>query len=263
MALRVVEDYLLAEIGRWHGGEQVSMDDWPGSFPSAWDEHFQAQLDALVAVGLLEPHDAQRWRQEWDDHARHPLRAAVGAAHREQATRYLEGIEAAGAAADAIVAAVTTLESLGVVDMEQVARWIERAAAAGDEDADLPDVGEDDLRRVALGPVDERLDGFRVVCVELYPRGAVMRWTAREGDVSTASQEVGGLAWAGILVPDEPDIALSDDLGTVYTAGRSSAAVTACGRARGSTSFTPVVPEAASRLVVERNRREITIPLGT
>ena len=108
-------------------------------------------------------------------------------------------------------------------------RLVEDDEPWDDDGGDLPDVGAGDLRRVVLGPAEEA-GGFRVLAVELYPGGVVVRWTA----------------------PGFPEtISLSDDAGTDYDE-QDIDGDESDGRAlRGQATFTPGAPATAARLGID------------
>lgn len=266
MAAPHVENHLLREIARWHSGAQVAMGGPHGYFPAGWDlgARFQAQLDALVAVGLLDGGEAEAWRAEWDDAEEPPARPGLDPDLADRARRYVESLVAHEEDPGRVVAAVTALERVGAFDEDEADGWIDRVSGWEDDEpggADLVEVAEDDLRHVALGPIEE-VDGFRVVCVELYPRGAVVRWTRR---TDKAAQFVAGdRDWRGMSVVwgDDAEFGLADDVGTAYDDRGGGGGSGGFGPERWTTSFVPAVPDAARRLFVVRGDHRIEIELS-
>jgi hypothetical protein len=249
-----VEDHLLVECAKWAGRTDLAIATRPEFEPAA---HFIAQLQALAAIGLLDGSEVAAWRERFEEVRGHE-EVVVDAALRERAERYLESLlldsppEDEGP--DPLASALQVLEEIGVLGEEESGRWLERAYAAedadddeDDDDDDWPAFDERELRRVLLGPSEET-GGFRVTSVELYSQGVVVRWSARGGEVGGAEPE--------------PDLVLSDDMGTVYEPTGGGSAGGGSELTRGEAEFVPAVPDEASRLVVRGPGGPVTLELG-
>ncbi|HKP91600.1 MAG TPA: hypothetical protein VJT75_16660 [Thermoleophilaceae bacterium] len=225
-------DHLLVECAKWHGGVPgLSIAVGPDFDP---EEHFAAQVEAFVAVGLLDGGEADDWRRRFAETAA-PEELVVDAALQERIERYLDSLLRMSEGDDrALQTAVNVLAHAGALTDADVSRWFDRMIEADDDEDeqdegedDWPDVGDRDLRRVVLGP-ERAAGGVRVVSAELYPAGLILRWTA----------------------PDFADLALADDAGTAYRECDVDADGDDVSLVRGATSFAPAVPEGATRLLV-------------
>lgn len=216
-----VADHLLLECARWRGNlPGVAIATAPGFDPGA---HFTAQLGTFAAVGLLDPDEAPGWWERF--HATAPTpRLEPDDALRERAGLHLDALRDAGNH-DALNEALHTLVGIGALTTGEAVDWLGDDEA---EDDDWEDVTAPDLLGVVLGPPEEA-GGFRVVAVELYPAGLVMRWAARE----------------------VPELALADDVGTDYEERDGEADVTGGRRFRGHTAFAPALPPDATLLAVD------------
>jgi hypothetical protein len=109
-----------------------------------------------------------------------------------------------------------------------------------------PSVGGD-LRRVIPVASQELSGGLRIVSVECYLDGLVVRWLA-----------------PGVFIDQGtlgPPVELHDDLGTTYrfVGGGASGHADAV---RGDALFVPAPPPAASRLHLSRNGQTMEVPLS-
>ena len=93
---------------------------------------------------------------------------------------------------------------------------------------------------------DDLGGGFRVVSVECYERGLIVRWL-----VSPAVDD-----WSRL-----PPVKVVDDVGTEYryTSGGGFGHATAL---RGDTMFRPAPPPAASRLTISHRDASVTVSLA-
>src|SRR2546423_309951 len=204
MASGPVEDHLLVECAVWNGRTELSVAASEGFEPR---RHFEAQLEALEATGLLAAREAEDWMRRFDDAATPDEPLTVDQALRERVDRYLESLlppDPFGNDPDGrLETPLQLLEELTTLSEPDAMRGLERNfpdELEEDEDEDEP-LRRRELRGVVLGPGDE-VAGMRVVDLELYDDGAVVRWTALESS--------------------EPALDLSDDIGTSYefTGGR-------------------------------------------
>jgi hypothetical protein len=240
-----VEDHLLVECAKWNGRTDLLIAAPTDFDPSA---HFELQLEALVAVGVLEDAKAALWRRRFAEAAEPQRPVAVDAALRARIDAYLESLLPEEDGSDAFDEALDVLQDLGLLAEEDIDRWFERVAGAEGWDGDAE--GDDDwiefvgreLRSVALGPGEE-VDGFRLVALELYDDGVIARWSAAEHELAT-------------------EIELSDDVDTDYQpVGGSSGGGGPSRRVRGVTNFVPAVPTGASRLVLTRDGDRVELDL--
>jgi hypothetical protein len=236
-----VADHLLVECAKWNGGLAGHAVAVSTGFDAA--EHFAAQLAAFAAIGLVSPDEADDWRRRFADAGRPDPQLEVDTELRERTGRYLESLlrSPTEARSQALAEAVNVFGQLGILTRSEASGWLGRLYADDEDDSgpEEPDVRDRDLRRVILGPVEER-DGFRVVSVEVYPGGLIVNWTAREFC----------------------DLALSDDVGTPYEERDMDASESSGELMRGETAFAPAVPETATRLSVEVAGQRVEMELG-
>jgi hypothetical protein len=238
VAAERIEDHLLVECAKWNGATDLLIATSGGFEPRA---HFEAQLDALAAVGLLTPDEMQAWRGRFEEAGRAARPVEVDEALRRRVDRYLESLLPADEDDDQLGEAIAVLERLGVLTEDEGMRWHRRALEADpdydedDEDDDWPEYDARELRRVLLGPLEETA-GLRVTSVELYAGAVVVRWNAAPG--------------ARLVDDMEPDLALSDDAGTDYAPIGGGAGSGGGARMRGETTFVPGVPQTATRLTL-------------
>ena len=218
-------DHLLVECAKWHGGVPGLGIVTTHDFDPA--EHFAVQLEAFSAVGLLEPDEVMEWRRRFAE-AAPPSGLEVDPGLRERGERYLESLRAGdGVDSEAFQAALQVLTALGVLTWGDVTSRLDAFDGDSDEE-EWPDIGRGDLRRVVLGPAEEAA-GVRIVAVELYPDGLVLRWTAN----------------------DLPELAIYDDVGTPFEERDAEGDESGGRRVRGTTVFTPAAPDTATRLAIE------------
>jgi hypothetical protein len=107
-----------------------------------------------------------------------------------------------------------------------------------------PSVGAD-LRRVLPVASDDLGGGFRVVSVEIYELGLIVRWL-----VSPPVDD-----WS-----PSPPVMLADDVGTDYrhTSGGGFGHLTV---ERGDAMFVPTPPPAASVLTISHHDRSVAVNL--
>ena len=240
----VVDDHLLVECARLRRSTEASA-------------YFDAQLEALTAIGLLDDGAAAAWRRRSAETPERDPEFQPTAALRDRAQRYLESIwsDAAGPG-DYFVSAVDLLSALRVISAKDGERWFDRMNEDEHADAELeaaerwpwPELGE--VRRVLLGPPDEPA-GFRVTSVELYDDCVLARWSVHMAD---------GTAETSFALQG-PEPIISDDLGTKYeslcivgSTERVDSGLLGDPRPRprwrGETTFVPAVPDDATRLVL-------------
>jgi hypothetical protein len=261
MASQRVEDYLLVERAKWQGDLDLLIAVGRGFKPEV---HFEAQLAALVAVGLLSDAEAERWRVGFSP------RPELGgkkmdSAVRERAERYLESLLSAASDDELwerVEVPLDLLVDLGVLSESDVDRWFERTLEAegmeqGDDDlADDEDPGFSgrELRQVFLGPAEEHA-GFRITSVELYDDGILVRWSQLQPDGPRAA-----LDREAFFSELDDELVVTDDAGTRYEdmgggfggGGRRQ-------RIRGESELTPAVPGSATRLFVNRGGHRFVI----
>jgi hypothetical protein len=109
-----------------------------------------------------------------------------------------------------------------------------------------PSVGAD-LRSVVPVASDDLGGGFRIVSVECYELGLIVRWL-----VSPPSDD-----WS-----PSPPVTLADDVGTKYrhTSGGAFGHATAD---RGDAMFVPAPPPAASVLTISHHDRSVAVSLAS
>jgi hypothetical protein len=243
-----VEDHLLVECAKARGEAGI------GYAASSADrgDRFDAQVEALQAVGLLDGAEVRDWRAR----VRAPPEPAVATiddALRVRVESYLESLFVPDddEALARLTSAVGVLQGLGVLTEEEAEDWWERMMDLdADEGEDWVELCGGEIRRVLLAP-DEEANGFRPVSVELYDDAVILRWTLLGG--------------APFLV----DLTLADDVGTRYESRGGGATGGDFGareelarrRSRGHDTFTPAVPVAATQLVVERAGHRFEIAL--
>jgi hypothetical protein len=238
-----VEEHLLVECAKWNGGTDLMIATSEGFDPVA---HFEAQLEALAELGLLTPDEMETWRGRFAEAGRPAAPVVVDEALRARVERYLQSLMPAGGAPtdeedDQLSVAIEVLERLGVLTEEQGMEWHMRALRADpdheddEDDDDFPEYEARELRRVLLGPVEEH-DGVRITSVELYDDAVVVRWNAAAG--------------THLAHDMEPDLSLSDDLGTPYSPTGGSGGSGGSERMRGDSDFVPGVPAGAGRLTL-------------
>ena len=206
---------------------------------------FEAQLEALETIGLLDPGVAGDWMRRFDDAAAPDEPLEVDQVLRERVDRYLESLLPRDPCEDdpdrRLEITLHLLEELKILSEEEAMRWLVRDMPGDLNDDEDEDLRCRELRHVLVGPAEE-VSGTRVVTLELYDDGVVVRWTALEDD--------------------EPALELSDDAGTAYeftSGGWSSGGKS---RVRGENAFTPAVPEGASTLRLALEGRDFELELG-
>lgn len=109
-----------------------------------------------------------------------------------------------------------------------------------------PSVGAD-LRRVLPVASDDLGGGFRIVSVEFYERGLIVRWL-----VSPPVDD-----WSPY-----PPVTLTDDVGTEYryTSGGAFGHLTA---ERGDAMFVPAPPPAATVLTISHHDRSVAVNIAS
>lgn len=226
-------DHLLSECAKWRGGVPgLAIVTAPGFDPG---ELFAAQLGTFAAVGLLDPDEASDWWRRFHDGAPPPP-LDPDPALRERAQRHLESLRDDP---ESLSAALGTLMAIGVLGpAEATAALGPNGEDPDDDQDDWPDIGEGDLRRVVLGPAEEA-GGVRVIAVELYAGGLLVRWTGHR----------------------LPELAVSDDLGTAYAEVDAEGDESGGGRMRGVATFAPAVPGHAGRLAIDVDGGRLEVAL--
>jgi hypothetical protein len=221
-----------------------------------------AAIDAFEGIGLLDPGLAAHWRGLFAAAAAAGPGARPEAELRARVHAYLaelirEGRDAHrrgdgfGAAPTAVL---NDLRQLGLLDEEDVRWWFELLLSGVADEAQPEPTPLERLERRIPGP-PERRRGSRVVAVDLFDHGVVVRVhqarAGRDMDVLPDEQEPDARPCSMF----EP-ILLEDDVGTIYRllgggAGGSGSrnsdgpGVSACIGA-----FAPRVPDAARHLVI-------------
>lgn len=247
--LRTQRDW--AERGRYQPGDPIL---------AAGNE---GRLLAMEYAGAITPAEGAEWRERLREAS-----AAKAATHppvsdevRNRAVLHLERLAVGvtsepGDSSRAALSSVLAYERAGVLSADEALAWRERLRAQmGLEPERPPLCSQRDLLTVHAGPV-ERYQGVRITSVELYADGLVLRWHRAkpwpEGSDtphiwSRVDQETDG---ADELIPRS----LTDDLGTRYVIGRVRRELGINGGGwvvrLGSSSFTPAIPPAATRLRV-------------
>jgi hypothetical protein len=214
-------------------------------------------------VGAITLAEGAEWRERLREAsaAKASPHAPVSDEVRNRAVSHLERLAAGvtsepGDSSPAALSSVLAYERAGVLSADEALAWRERLRARmGLEPERPPLCSQRDLRAVHAGPV-ERYQGVRIMSVEFYADGLVLRWHRAnpwpEGSDtpriwSRVDQETDG---ADELTP----AALTDDLGTRYVVGRVRRELGINGGGwlvrLGSSSFTPAIPPAAKRLRV-------------
>jgi hypothetical protein len=246
MASGPVEDHLLVECATWNGRTELAVAVSEGFEPR---RHFEAQLEALEAIGLLPAREAEDWMRRFDDAAMPDEPLEVDHALRDRVDRYLESLPTPDPFDDqpdrSLEITLQLLEQLTILSEHDAMRWLQRKfrdelEEDEDEDEDEP-LRRRELRGVLLGPAEE-VAGMRVVDLELYDDGVVVRWTALENN--------------------EPALDLADDIGTSYEFTGGEWGSGSGSRVRGESEFTPAAPKRASRLRLNLEGRSFELELG-
>src|SRR3954453_7584823 len=232
MASDPVEDHLLIECAVWNGRTELAVAASEGFEPR---RHFEAQLGALEAIGLPPAREAEDWMRRFDNAAKPDEPLEVDEALRDRVDRYLESLPTPDPFDDepdgSLEITLRLLEQLTILSADDAMRWLQRKfrdelEEDEDEDEDEP-LRRSELWGVLLGPAED-VAGTRVVILELYEDGIVVRWTALENN--------------------EPALDLADDIGTSYEFTGGEWRSGSGSRVRGESEFTPAAPERASRL---------------
>ena len=245
MASGPVEDHLLVECAIWNGRTELAVAASEGFEPR---RHFEAQLEALEAIGLLSAREAEDWMRRFDDAAMPDEPLEVDQALRDRVDRYLESLPTPDQFDDqpdrSLEITLQLFEQLTILSEHDAMGWLKRKFASEldeDEDEDEDEaLRRAELRGVLLGPAEE-VAGMRVVDLELYDDGVVVRWTALEDD--------------------EPALDLADDIGTSYEFMGGDWGSGSGSRVRGEAEFTPAVPKRASRLRLNLDGRSFELEL--
>jgi len=240
---------------------------------------FDAALDAIEALGVVESETIARWRSSTQNGAipgvdrAGPTLEAVQARIKEMLTelgcRTSESEEARRRFFD-VANAATSME---FVDREVMRVWREETYA--------PPSGEGRRRgrftatfgMQSLGdlvavrdPPSERKGGFRPTAIELFSEGVLARWQ----HIQPEPDYDGAIAWPGdeverVLTLPPTEFRLSDDLGTNYSRGmggtRAQRLNSGCFLTEGISTFEPAVPDAARRLRLLTDRGEFDVDL--
>lgn len=161
---------------------------------------------------------------------------------------------------------VSALGDVGALSRDEAARWRDRLNARlglpsltqqEDLDRQRTCIGRE-LRRVIAGPFGGE-GGLEITHAELYSDGAMIYWHERRPPehfedrvprLKPPPLELGGRAGP----PDQPAIAVRDDLGTAYEGQQ--------GRVPAVMALVPAIADGASRLEIRYGRRRFEIPLG-
>jgi hypothetical protein len=247
-----VDDLLVARFGR--------SSDAPDEAPSA-------VLDALSAGGLLSTEDRAAWERAFTAGALPDANAEALVAETSVATRAHALVEERAASdPEGVFGVVETLRDVGAISDEEAHAWqrkvITRSLGDGEREGTWRTVNHDlarfrgeNLRTVVVGP-EERKRGARVICVERYDDGVLVRWhfvrveVDRSGAARRLRDEI-----EPVDRPLPPDFRLTDDVGTAYSSagGGSHGRETDEGDyvAHGTAEFTPAVPPKARLLRLE------------
>lgn len=228
----------------------------------------EGALSALLAVGVIDSGDAERWRRRYvavsaDRHDGRPVPTDVRARALQALGDFERRYECTAAdkeQRDVVFRARIAAESFraaGVISLEEWRNWysgFNRVLGISEEPEDLihgPQLS--DVVRVVTGPQDPVGD-IRLTFVELYDDGLVIRW---RGAVLPDDDELGD---------DEDDAAwfrevdVEDDVGTVYEsygdAGGGAGEVET-----GDEVLGPAVPNAASLLRITVDTARFEVPL--
>lgn len=275
----LAEIHLLRLVGEFHN---PNMND--GSSLETARETFEGALEACLAVGAISNSETGWWR-ELHGCARAIDAIEPAALDREAVVRariYVEGlIDAIGAdsgAGDAhldthvVHDALEALHAVGVFGPAERAALDERLRVAAeahgvrvDEEAEEPDDEErftgSELRDVLVGP-DEPVAGVRVICVERYADGLVLRWrqSLAAGKPSRGERKKLLLGAGG-----DQQLLLYDDVDTDFwlSSSGSGGDFTDDGRyvIEGHSEFVPAVPSEARRLSMALEGEEASIDL--
>ena len=228
---------------------------------------FEAALDAAVSVGLV-PEDERATWLGWRDRYGEPDAglggdaAAALALLERMAGEARSSRSATHEVTDEEVRFVDALETcllFGVIDEREFDEWERRGLREPGDEPELQDEGPDvapslvRLRGVyPAGPATWAGAALRIVCVECYDDGILVRWHARD-------LESGDAAW-------ERALEIGDDLGTAYAPQSSSSGwtqLTGGYRVSGETTFDPAPPPAATRLQVRSGDAPLELDLTT
>jgi hypothetical protein len=253
-----VEDFLIAQLNR----------------------RGAAVVEALAAAALLDETERRAWDEALQTGALPETGAEPSLSEAELERRVEEFIDAR--ARDEVAGgfmAVGMLRELGLLTDDEHWEWhrrlVDGPAGNGGSDGEwrvelsleaLDAFRGDNLQRVVVGP-PERRQGLRVLAVELYGDGALVRWQLVRagpdygGELRELADEV-----EPVDSPLSPNFEVRDDLGTGYAVrgGGSKGQDTDSGDyvAFGTAELTPAVPPDARLLRLESRGTVFEVNLG-
>ena len=212
------------------------------------------QLKVLVAAGVLDAGEAERWRERFS-----ALESGVETTSPYVRKRALDHLRATGS-----LHLLVSYKRLGLLSHEQMKAELVRLRPEPDQHFDVPSAGEageqvGPFMRAIAGPAD-RVGGLRITTVELFAKAIAFNW---HFDPGFAHGPDGALVRRLIASErfwvDGPEEPLID--GPDYVPLDEDATPTGGGEWIGSHLFAPGVPPSPTRLDIMIAGRTLTVSL--